>query len=43
MNVIAAKTAVGIDRLGNIAYEAQIFAGTDDKVGCHESYRLRTS
>src|SRR6202035_3468076 len=32
-DVIAAKTGVGIDRLGNIAYEAQIFAGTDDKVG----------
>ena len=31
--MIAAKTGVGIDRLGNIAYEAQIFAGTDDKVG----------
>jgi hypothetical protein len=31
--VIAAKTGVGIDRLGNIAYEAKIFAGTDDKVG----------
>src|SRR5260370_39989836 len=32
-DVIAAKTGVGIDRLGNIAYETQIFAGTDDKVG----------
>jgi hypothetical protein len=31
--VIAAKTGIGVDRLGNIAYEAQIFAGTDYKIG----------
>ena len=30
--MIAAKTGVGIDRLRNIAYEAQILPGTDDKV-----------
>jgi len=32
-DVIAAKTAVGIDGLGNIVYEMQIFLCTDDKVG----------
>src|SRR3982750_3646969 len=31
--VVAAQAGVGLDRLGNIAYKAQIFAGTDDKVG----------
>src|SRR3954453_13176873 len=31
--VVAAQTGVRIDGLGNVAYKAQIFAGTDDKVG----------
>ena len=39
--MIAAKTGVGIDRLGNIAYEVQIFPCTDDKVGASLMERVK--
>src|SRR5208337_486842 len=40
-DVIAAQTGVRIDRLGNIAYKAQIFASADDKVGASLMERVK--